>query len=109
MFATPTDAPSTTPAWVFESKWDSIPLVPSLARGRIALHSRTGIFRQLTASDALLGVRHDAVLDGELAALMPAVLPAFQLLQNAVPAWRDGALTARPRCAILSPCPLDAC
>jgi bifunctional non-homologous end joining protein LigD len=86
MLATLIDAPFDGPDWVFENKWDGFRVVAYLTRGRVTLYSRSGIMLSdsyRAVADALRGVPHDAVLDGEVVALDARGIARFQLLQNA--------------------------
>lgn len=68
------------PGWAFEVKWDGFRALAHVERGRLALRSRTG--RDVTGEHP--GVHldvPDAVVDGELVALVEGV-PRFQALQT---------------------------
>jgi bifunctional non-homologous end joining protein LigD len=87
MLATLTDAPFDAADWVFETKWDGFRMVASIAGGKVTLYSRNGKIisdRYLDIAKALVKVKHDAVLDGELVALDARGISRFQLLQNAL-------------------------
>jgi bifunctional non-homologous end joining protein LigD len=86
MLATLTDKPFDDPNWVFETKWDGFRAVAVAAPGRASLYSRNGndISRKYpSVCAALAGIKHEAVLDGELVALDENGRSRFQLLQNA--------------------------
>jgi len=86
MLATLTDKPFDDPNWVFETKWDGFRAVAVAAPGHASLYSRNGndISRKYpSVCAALAGIKHEAVLDGELVALDENGRSRFQLLQNA--------------------------
>jgi bifunctional non-homologous end joining protein LigD len=87
MLATLTDAPFDDPDWVFETKWDGFRMVACIEGGKVTLYSRNGKIvsdRYLPVARAVEKLKHDAVLDGELAALDAKGISRFQLLQNAL-------------------------
>ena len=86
MLATLTDAPFDDPEWIFEDKYDGFRMISEIRRGKVTLYSRNGkiISHSYTeVAKALEGVKSDAVIDGELAAIGKDGFSHFQLLQNA--------------------------
>src|ERR1700755_784239 len=87
MLATLTDAPFDDPEWIFEDKYDGFRMVSEIGRGKVTLYSRNGkiISHSYTeVAKALEGVKSDAVIDGELFAIVKDGVSHFQLLQNAL-------------------------
>lgn len=85
MLATATDEPFDRPGWLFEIKWDGYRAIADVANGEVALYSRTGQPFNSKYPDvvqALTGLDHDVILDGEVVALDEQGRPSFQLLQN---------------------------
>jgi bifunctional non-homologous end joining protein LigD len=86
MLATLTDKPFDDPDWVFETKWDGFRAIAVAGPGHARLYSRRGhdiSAKYPTICQALAGIEHEAVLDGELVALDAHGRSRFQLLQNA--------------------------
>ena len=86
MLATLTDAPFDDKDWVFEDKYDGFRMVAVIEAGEVTLYSRNGkIISQnyIEVAKALEGMKHDAVIDGELVAIGSDGFSHFQLLQNA--------------------------
>jgi bifunctional non-homologous end joining protein LigD len=72
MLATLTDAPFDDKEWVFEDKYDGFRMVATIEDGEVTLYSRNGkIITQnyIEVTRALEGIKHDAVIDGELIAI----------------------------------------
>jgi ATP dependent DNA ligase domain len=87
MLATLTDAPFDDPGWVFEDKYDGFRMIAAIESGKVTLYSRNGIIisrSYIEVATALEGVKHDAVIDGELVAIGKDGVSHFQLLQNAL-------------------------
>src|SRR5688572_3812247 len=87
MLATLVDRPFDDKAWVFETKWDGFRTIADIKRRKVVLYSRNGQVvtgRYAAVAEALQGIRHDCVLDGELVALNREGVSRFQLLQNAL-------------------------
>src|SRR3569832_1216930 len=87
MLATLTDVPFDDPSWVFEDKYAGFRMIAEIRRGKVALYSRNGkiISRSyIEVAKALVGVKGDAVIDGELVAIGSDGVSHFQLLQNAL-------------------------
>src|SRR5215207_5009704 len=86
MLATLTDAPFDDTEWVFEDKYDGFRMVATIEDGQVTLYSRNGkIISQnyIEVANALRGMKHNAVIDGELVAIGRDGVSHFQLLQNA--------------------------
>jgi bifunctional non-homologous end joining protein LigD len=86
MLATLTDAPFDDKEWIFEDKYDGFRMVATIEDCRVTLYSRNGKIisdNYIEVAKALEGIRHDAVIDGELVAIGSDGLSHFQLLQNA--------------------------
>jgi bifunctional non-homologous end joining protein LigD len=85
MLATLTDAPFDDKEWIFEDKYDGF-RIATIEGGRVTLYSRNGKIisdNYIEVAKALEGIKHDAVIDGELVAIGSDGLSHFQLLQNA--------------------------
>jgi len=86
MLATLTDGPFDDNDWIFEDKYDGFRMVATIEGGEVTLYSRNGKIVSHNYSEvakALEGMKHDAVIDGELVAIGSDGLSHFQLLQNA--------------------------
>ena len=86
MLATLADAPFDDERWIFEDKYDGFRMVATIEGGGVTLYSRNGkiISQQyVEVAKALEGIKHDAVVDGELIAIGADGISHFQLLQNA--------------------------
>lgn len=86
MLAKLTDAPFDDKDWVFEDKYDGFRMVATIESSEVTLYSRNGkIISQnyIEVAKALAGIKHDAVIDGELVAIGNDGVSHFQLLQNA--------------------------
>src|SRR5215208_3107248 len=87
MLATLTDAPFDDKDWIFEDKYDGFRMVATIENGEVTLYSRNGKIishNYIEVAKALEGIKHDAVIDGELVAIGNDGLSHFQLLQNAL-------------------------
>ena len=85
MLATLVAEPFDRPGWLFEIKWDGYRTIAEIQDGRVKLYSRNqNSFDRRFAPIAkdLQGLRHDAVLDGEVVVVDDAGRSSFQLLQN---------------------------
>ena len=72
--------------WIFEDKYDGFRMVATIEGGEVTLYSRNGKIishNYIEVAKALEGMKHDAVIDGELVAIGSDGLSHFQLLQNA--------------------------
>ena len=86
MLATLTDAAFDDKDWIFEDKYDGFRMVATIEGGQVTLYSRNGKIisdNYFEVAKALEGIKHDAVIDGELVAIGIDGLSHFQLLQNA--------------------------
>jgi bifunctional non-homologous end joining protein LigD len=86
MLATLTDAPFDDRDWIFEDKYDGFRVLATIEGGEVTLYSRNGKIighNFIQVAKALEGIKHDAVIDGELVAIGIDGLSHFQLLQNA--------------------------
>jgi len=84
--ATLVDAAPAGPEWLHEQKFDGYRILAELDRGTVRLLSRrfkdwTDAFPTVTAAVGKLPVTH-ALLDGEVAAVVPDGRTSFQALQN---------------------------
>ncbi len=85
MLATPIAEPFDRPGWLFEIKWDGYRAIAEVENGRVKLYSRNqNSFDRRFAPivEALQGLGHDAVLDGEVVVVDSVGRSSFQLLQN---------------------------
>jgi bifunctional non-homologous end joining protein LigD len=94
--ATLVTTPPEGDAWLHEMKFDGFRIVCRLARRRATLWSRnardwTGRFPGIAAAAARLPVR-EALLDGEVAVLLPNGTTSFQALQNELTGGGQGRL-----------------
>jgi bifunctional non-homologous end joining protein LigD len=94
--ATLVTAPPPGDAWLHEMKFDGYRIVCRLAGRRATLWSRnardwTARFPEIAAAAACLPVR-EALLDGEIAVLLPNGTTSFQALQNALSGDEQGRL-----------------
>jgi len=85
--ATLVEQPPIGPQWLHELKFDGYRMGCAIEGGRVRFESRanrtwTGEFGELVAAAQQLPVR-SALLDGEVAILLPNGLTSFQALQNA--------------------------
>ena len=72
MLATLTDAPFDDKDWIFEDKYDGFRMVATIEGGEVTLYSRNGKIishNYIEVAKALEGIKHDAVIDGELVAI----------------------------------------
>ena len=86
MLATLTGAPFDDKDWLFEDKYDGFRMVATIEDGEVTLYSRNGKIishRYIEVTQAFEGIKHDAVIDGELVAIGRDGVSHFQLLQNA--------------------------
>lgn len=85
MLATLTDAAFDSSEWVFEIKWDGYRTIATVQDGEVHLESRNNLsFDEKFApvAEALAGLKHDVVLDGEVVVLDDHGRASFQLLQT---------------------------
>ena len=81
--------------WLHEVKYDGYRIGARLRNGRVALYSRNGkdwtaAFPKVAESVSALGV-NDALLDGEVAMVLPDGRTSFQALQNLLSSEGQGA------------------
>jgi bifunctional non-homologous end joining protein LigD len=84
--------------WLHELKYDGYRIGARVRNGRVALYSRngkdwTGAFPRVVEGVAALGVS-DALLDGEVAMVLPDGRTSFQALQNMLSSESSGAVLA---------------
>jgi len=94
MLASRVPNPFDHPDWIFEIKWDGYRAIAEVERQSVRLYSRNNLsLKERFASivQALAGLGHDAVLDGEVVVLDREGKAQFQLLQNY--RTREGVLT----------------
>jgi bifunctional non-homologous end joining protein LigD len=86
MLAQLTDQPPfDDPGWLFEIKWDGYRAVAEIRKNSRRLYSRNGLSFATAYKkvfDALAGIKHDTVLDGEVVVFDEHDKPSFQKLQN---------------------------
>jgi bifunctional non-homologous end joining protein LigD len=85
MLATSIKKPFDHPDWIFEVKWDGYRTIAEISNGDVSLYSRNLISlnkKFLPVADALLRLKVDAVLDGEIVVVDDRGHPDFQILQN---------------------------
>jgi len=85
MLATLVAGPFDRNGWYFEVKWDGFRAIAEVEDGKVRLYSRTQLSyedRFPTIVRTLAGLKHDAVLDGEIVVLDPQGRATFQLLQK---------------------------
>jgi bifunctional non-homologous end joining protein LigD len=92
--ATLVAAPPPGPEWLHEIKFDGYRVLARLARGHVRLLSRNGLdwtarLPAIQAAVARLPARA-ALLDGEVAVLLPSGATSFQALQNALAGEHGG-------------------
>jgi bifunctional non-homologous end joining protein LigD len=94
--ATLVDEPPAGDEWLHEMKFDGYRILARIQNGKARLMSRngkdwTGQFPTVAAAVEALPVR-TALLDGEVAVVLPSGITSFQALQNALTAKGKGAL-----------------
>jgi bifunctional non-homologous end joining protein LigD len=94
--ATLVSAPPEGDAWIHEMKFDGYRILCRIANGRATLWSRnardwTAQFPEIAAAAARLPARR-AVVDGEIAVLLPNGTTSFQALQNVLSSRGQGQL-----------------
>src|SRR5687768_8463273 len=85
MLATLGDKPFNDPDWIYEIKWDGYRAVAEITKNEVKLYSRNGLsFKTLYPEivDALMKIRNDIVLDGEIVFINESGKPDFQKLQQ---------------------------
>jgi len=94
--ATLVDAAPTGDAWLHEMKYDGYRILARIARGKVTLESRNGNdwtekFPAIVHAATRLPL-DQAMLDGEVAVLLPDGTTSFQALQNALSGTHAGRL-----------------
>jgi len=93
MLATLTDAPFSSPDWLFEPKLDGVRAVALIRDGKVTLLSRRGLdaTRQYPALAEELSHQpaHEMALDGEIVALDDEGRPSFQVIQQRLNLTRE--------------------
>ena len=94
--ATLVKAPPSGPGWLHEIKYDGYRIGCRIRNGHVTLISRTGkdwtaAFPEIAAAAAELPAT-DALIDGEVAVVLPDGRTSFQMLQNAFRGERPGAV-----------------
>lgn len=85
MLAKEVDTPFNDKNWIYEIKWDGYRAIAEVDGSNVKLYSRNGnSFNNSypTLIDALVKMKINAVLDGEIVALDENGVPSFQLLQD---------------------------
>jgi bifunctional non-homologous end joining protein LigD len=85
MLAKLDDTPFDNKEWLFEIKWDGYRAVAEINKGHVKLYSRNGLsFARLypRVVQALMQIKDEAVLDGEIVVLNENQKPDFQKLQQ---------------------------
>ena len=97
MLATLTDGPFDDNDWIFEDKYDGFRMVATIEGGEVTLYSRNGKIVSHNYSEvakALEGMKHDAVIDGELVAIGSDGLSHFRTPSRMRAATRPSCNTA---------------
>lgn len=87
MLCTLIDEPFNRDNWLFEIKWDGYRAIASKRHDAIELYSRNHndfSDKYTPITEAVRGLRHDVILDGEIVATDASGAPHFEWLQN----WR---------------------
>jgi bifunctional non-homologous end joining protein LigD len=85
MLAKETKVPFNNKDWIYEMKWDGYRAIAEVDHNSVKLYSRNGnTFNNSYPAiiDALIKLKINAVLDGEVVALDENGIPSFQLLQD---------------------------
>jgi bifunctional non-homologous end joining protein LigD len=72
------------PSWVYELKWDGYRALANCESGKVRLYSRNGISfnsKFPSIADALAGIPHEVILDGEIVITDKKGVSVFQKLQ----------------------------
>ncbi|HEX8763180.1 MAG TPA: DNA ligase D [Candidatus Saccharimonadales bacterium] len=87
MLCTLIDEPFDKQGWLFEMKWDGYRAIAAKHGSGVDLYSRTGnsfLDNYPPVAEAVRALKHDVILDGEIAVTDSEGRPHFELLQN----WR---------------------
>ena len=93
--ATPVTDPPAGDEWLHEMKFDGYRILSHIEKGRVRLVSRNGkdwTERFTALTGAIGGLAERAVLDGEVAVLLPGGNTSFQALQNFMSGAKGGQL-----------------
>jgi bifunctional non-homologous end joining protein LigD len=86
MLASPLERPFSSPAWLYEIKYDGVRVLAALDGERVELYGRAGQLFTARYPEVVTALRalplRDFVLDGEVVALDEDGRPSFQRLQN---------------------------
>jgi bifunctional non-homologous end joining protein LigD len=85
MLAVAAEHPFSDPDWIYEIKWDGYRALTEIHNNTVTIYSRNKqdyTRRYPVIADALSGIEHSIVLDGELVVLDKAGRSQFQLLQD---------------------------
>jgi bifunctional non-homologous end joining protein LigD len=85
MLAKETESPFNKKDWLYEIKWDGYRAIAEIKDDNVKLYSRNGTSFNNSYPiivDALIKMKINAVIDGEIVALDKNGLPSFQLLQS---------------------------
>lgn len=85
MLASLIDKPFDDAEWIFEMKWDGYRAIAEWEKKKLKLYSRNGlnfVQKYPPVAEALMQLKHDCVLDGEIVVLNEKGRPRFQMLQE---------------------------
>src|SRR6266702_325531 len=85
MLCTLVDTPFDREGWLFEIKWDGYRALGVKHQGRVELYSRNHnnfLEKYAPIAEAIRGLRHDVILDGELVVVDHDGVAHFERLQN---------------------------
>jgi bifunctional non-homologous end joining protein LigD len=85
MLCTLVDEPFSKPNWLFEVKWDGYRAIGAKHKDEVQLYSRNVIdfsVKYPPVAEALRSVKHDVIVDGEIAVVDRDGVPHFEYLQH---------------------------
>lgn len=85
MLCTLVEEPFSRVGWLFEIKWDGYRAIASKKGGNTTLYSRNDLdfaVKYPVVADAVRGLEHDVILDGEIVVTDPDGTPHFEWLQG---------------------------
>ena len=85
MLATLVDEPFSKDGWLFEIKWDGFRAIASKHKSDVELYSRNGLNfmeKYPPVAEAVHGIKHDVILDGEIAVVDGDGKAHFEWLQH---------------------------
>src|SRR5436305_15305473 len=85
MLCTLVREPFNDPDYLYEVKWDGYRIVSRIEKGMVRLNSRSGLDytkKYPPVVEALTGLKHNALIDGEIIVLDETGKPSFDLLQR---------------------------